>query len=157
MSVRRRRGRLVAGALVAVSAAFVLGGCATDEPSTAPSSSSVAVAEPPESGSPFQTRDGVAWLTAACGSPTVGDASPNSWLPGAVPVALCVTPPGRDGVLVGVYEDPGAAARDMGTIGLEHGYATRTDDRGRTWVFVAVESPDSAPLSALEQFGFELS
>jgi len=72
-------------------------------------------------------------------------------------VALCITPPGRDGVLVGVYEDPAAAASDVGTIGVEHGYATRTDDHGRTWVFVAVESPESAPLASLERFGFELS
>ncbi|MCV7046784.1 hypothetical protein H7J08_19245 [Mycobacterium frederiksbergense] len=134
----------------------VLAGCATDDP-VAPPSTSSAVAEPTKSQSPFQTRDGVAWLSAACGSPSVGDASPNSWLPGADPVALCITPPGRDGVLVGVYEDPAAAASDVGTIGVEHGYATRTDDHGRTWVFVAVESPGSAPLASLERFGFELS
>lgn len=155
MSVTRR-GHHVAKALLALGTALVLGGCATDEPVVPPSTSS-AVAQPTEPESPFETRDGVAWLTAACGSPSVGDASPNSWLPGADPVALCITPPGRDGVLVGVYEDPAAAASDVGTIGVEHGYATRTDDHGRTWVFVAVESPESAPLASLERFGFELS
>lgn len=152
-----RWGNHVAGALLVLTTAFVLAGCATDEPSTAPASTSSAVAEPTQPESPFQTRDGVAWLTAACGSPAVGDASPNSWLPGADPVALCITPPGRDGVLVGVYEDPAVAANDIGTIGLQHGYATRTDASGRTWVFVVVESPDSAQLVPLERFGFELS
>lgn len=71
-------------------------------------------------------------------------------------MALCITPPGRDGVLVGVYEDTAAAANDIRTIGLQHGYATRTDDHGRTWVFVA-EGSDSAPLAPLQRFGFELS
>lgn len=155
MSVTRR-GHHVAGALLALGTAFVLAGCATDDP-VAPPSTSSAVAQPTNPESPFETRDGVAWLSAACGSPSVGDASPNSWLPGADPVALCITPPGRDGVLVGVYEDPAAATSDVGTIGVEHGYATRTDDRGRTWVFVAVESRESAPLASLERFGFELS
>lgn len=99
----------------------------------------------------------MAWLTAACGGPSIGDASPNSWLPRAAPVVLCVTPPGRDGVLVGVYEDPGVAATDMDNIRAEHGYATRVDDTGRTWVFVIAEGSDSEPLAPLQRFGFELS
>lgn len=150
------RGHSVVGVLVAVSTASVLAGCAAGEPNIVPSSTSSAVAEATESESPFQSRDGVAWLTAACGGPSVGDASPNSWLPGAAPVAMCFTPPGRDGVLVGVYEDPAAAATDMGDIEAQHGYATRVDDNGRTWVFV-VEGPNPAPLKPLERFDFELS
>jgi hypothetical protein len=72
-------------------------------------------------------------------------------------VVLCVTSPGRDGVLVGVYEDPGVAATDMDNIRAEHGYATRVDDTGRTWVFVIAEGSDSEPLAPLQRFGFELS
>lgn len=151
------RGRSLVALLLAAGTASVLAGCATGEPTVATPSTSSAVAEAVEPESPFQTRDGVAWLTAACGSPSVGDASPNSWLPGAAPVALCITPPGRDGVLVGVYEDPVAAATDMGTIRAQHGYASRVDDNGRTWVFVVAEGSDSAPLAPLERFGFQLS
>ncbi len=150
------RGHSVIGILVSVGTASVLVGCATGEPNAVPSSTSSAVAEATEPESPFQTRDGVAWLTAACGGPSVGDASPNSWLPGAAPVAMCFTPPGRDGVLVGVYGDPAAAATDMGNIEAQHGYATRVADNGRTWVFV-VEGPNPAPLTPLERFDFALS
>src|SRR6478735_3797173 len=118
-------GRGPAAFPVAVGFVSVLAGCGTDQPAVAPSSTSSAVAEAAMPESPFQTRDGVAWLTAACGGPTVGDASPNSWLPGAAPVALCITPPGRDGVLVGVYDDSAVAAADMAMIKAQHGYATR--------------------------------
>jgi hypothetical protein len=155
MSVTRR-GHHVAGALLTLSTVFVLAGCATDELVVPPSTSS-AVAQPFEPESPFETRDGVAWLTAACGSPSVGDASPNSWLPGAAPVAMCFTPPGREGVLVGVYDDSDVAATDMAGIEGQHGYASRVDDHGRTWVFVVAEGSDSAPLAPLQRFGFELS
>jgi hypothetical protein len=56
-----------------------------------------------------------------------------------------------------VYEDPRVAATDMDNIREEHGYATRVDDTGRTWVFVIAEGSDSAPLAPLQRFGFELS
>lgn len=72
-------------------------------------------------------------------------------------MVLCVPPPGRDAVLVGVYEDAGVAATDMDNIRAEHGYATRVDDTGRTWVFVIAEGSDSEPLAPLQRFGFELS
>ena len=102
---------------------------------------------------PFETSDGFAWLTAACGSPSVMDASPNSWLPGATNVALCMTPVGRPPVLVGVYNDQKASTADMRKIHGQRGYATRQDGDGRTWVFV-VEGPDPAPLKPLERYGF---
>lgn len=72
-------------------------------------------------------------------------------------MALCITPPGRAGVLVGVYDDSAVAAADMAEIKAQHGYATRVDDNGRTWVFVVAEGSDSAPLAPLQRFGFELS
>ncbi|MDZ7883104.1 MAG: hypothetical protein U5N53_09395, partial [Mycobacterium sp.] len=75
---------------------------------------------------------------------------------GAAPVAMCFTPPGREGVLVGVYDDAATARTDMDRVGAEHGYATRVDDSGRTWVFV-VEGPNPASLEPLERFGFALS
>jgi hypothetical protein len=81
------------------------------------------------------------------------DASPNSWLPGASNVALCVTPVGRPPVLVGVYDDPSVSASDVTKIQGQHGYATRKDGDGRTWVFV-VEGVDPAPLKPLERYGF---
>lgn len=137
-----------------LGALLALSGCSTeepDDPSQASAPPAAAVAVPP-----LETSYGLAWLTAACGGPSVGDASPNSWLPGAKPVVLCVTPPGRVGVLVGVYDDAATAAADMDTIGREHGYANRVDDAGRTWVFVA-DAPDPGPLTPLEQFDFVLS
>ena len=81
------------------------------------------------------------------------DASPNSWLPSASPVALCVTPAGRAPVLVGVYDDPSRSAADVTKMQGQHGYATRQDGEGRMWVFV-VEGVDSTPLKPLERYGF---
>lgn len=81
------------------------------------------------------------------------DASPNSWLPGASNVALCMTPVGRPPVLVGVYEDRSVGATDMTKIRGQHAYATRQDGDDRTWVFV-LEGTDPGPLKPLEHYGF---
>ena len=81
------------------------------------------------------------------------DASPNSWLPSASQVALCVTPAVVRLVLVGVYDDPSRSAADVTKMHGEHGYATRQDGDGRTWVFV-VEGLDPTPLKPLERYGF---
>jgi hypothetical protein len=67
-----------------------------------------------------------------------------------------MTPIDRPGVLVGVYDDPSTGAEDLARIEEQHGYATRRDDQGRTWIFV-VESRDPAPLKPLERFGFTIS
>lgn len=84
------------------------------------------------------------------------DASPNSWLPQASNVALCMTPPGQPSVLVGVYDDPSESAEDLTKTQGQHGYATRQDGQGRTWIFV-VEGTDPSPLQPLERYGFALA
>jgi len=105
---------------------------------------------------PFETQDAFTWLTAACGSPSVMDASPNSWLPEAQEVRLCLTAIDRPGVLVGVYDNPAVSAEDLKKIDGQRGHASRQDTDGRTWVFV-VEAPDPTPLKPLERYGFILS
>lgn len=125
--------------LFAVAAMSV--GCAATEPSTRPSSSSASaaasVSQTVELEAPLESGDALVWLSAACGSPSVVDAAPNTWLPRASPVALYITPAGQDGVLVGVYEQAAATAADLGKLQGQRGYATRVDGDGRTWVFVA--------------------
>jgi hypothetical protein len=143
--------------VVAIIAFAVMGtalaSCSGEETaaSTTPTSSSSTQSQEPTA--PFQTSDGFAWLTAACGSPSVVDASPNSWLPKASNVVLCMTPPGQPAVLVGVYDNPSASAEDLAKAQGQHGYATRQDGEGRTWIFV-VEGTDPSPLRPLERYGF---
>lgn len=144
--------------LFAVAAMSV--GCAATEPNTRSSSVSASaaasVSQTVEVDAPLESGDALVWLTAACGSPSVVDAAPNTWLPGASPVALCITPAGRDGVLVGVYEQAAAARSDLAKLQGQRGYATRVDGDGRTWVFV-VESSSSAALRGLVRYQFNLS
>jgi hypothetical protein len=132
-----------------------LASCGLSAPTASPPKA-VTSSESAKPTAPFETADGFAWLTAACGSPSVMDASPNSWLPGASNVALCVTPLDRPPVLVGVYDDPSLSATDITKIRGQRGYATRKDDAGRTWIFV-LEGVDPAPLKPLERYGFVIS
>jgi hypothetical protein len=151
-----RRARTAASGTIALVALAIictaLVACARPAPTT-PQPTGATSNESHKPTRPFETSDGFAWLTAACGSPSVMDASPNSWLPGATNVALCMTPVGRPPVLVGVYDDQKTSTADMRKIHGQRGYATRQDGDGRTWVFV-VEGPDPAPLKPLERYGF---
>jgi hypothetical protein len=152
-----RERAVVLGTIALVALAMIgtaLVACARPAP-TAPQPTAVTTSESQKPTPPFETSDGFAWITAACGSPSVVDASPNSWLPGASNVALCITPPGRAPVLVGVYDDPSVSAADVTKMQGQHGYATRQDGDGRTWIFV-VEGVDPAPLTPLERYGFVL-
>lgn len=154
----RRERAAVSGIFALVAVAIIcmaLVACARPAP-MAPQPTAVTSSESQKTTPPFETSDGFAWITAACGSPSVVDASPNSWLPGATNVALCITPPGRAPVLVGVYDDASVSAADVAKIQGQRGHATRLDGDGRTWVFV-VEGVDPAPLKPLERYGFVVS
>ena len=151
MAAARPPHPCIAGAL-AVSVCVALVSCSSQETQESqPTSSSPAITT--SSVPAFETQDAFAWLTAACGSPSVMDARPNSWLPEAQDVRLCLTAIDRPGVLVGVYDDPAASASDLKKIEGLRGYASRRDAEGRTWVFV-VEGRDPAPLKPLERYGF---
>jgi len=102
---------------------------------------------------PFESQEGFAWIVAACGGPSLVNGAPNSLLPRASDVRLCITPPGRAGVLVGIYDDPSVSADDAAMMQGPHRYAIRQDSEGRTWIFV-VEGTDAAPLQALERYDF---
>lgn len=104
---------------------------------------------------PFESQDGFAWIVAACGGPSLVNGAPNSLLPRASDVRLCITPPGRPGVLVGIYKDPSVSAEDAAAMQGPHRYAVRQDSDGQTWIFV-VEGTDAAPLQTLERYGFSV-
>lgn len=75
------------------------------------------------------------------------EASPNSWLPGAEDVRLCLTSVDRPGVLVGVYDDPPPRVADRRNTEGQHGYApggTLKDECGCSL------SSDPAPLRSLD-------
>jgi hypothetical protein len=124
-------------------------------PQTAQTSTSATASVSRESLPPFESQDALAWLTAACGSPSAMNAAPNGWMPSTQNVQLCFTPIDRPGVLVGVYEDAAASAADLEGIDGQRGYATRQDNEGRMWVFM-VDSADPATLKPLERYGFVL-
>ena len=102
---------------------------------------------------PFETSDGLAWIVAACGGPALVNGAPNSLLPRALDVKLCMTPLGRPPVLVGVYADAPVSAEDAAKMRGPHQYATRQDQEDRTWIFV-VEGTEPGPLRELERYGF---
>jgi hypothetical protein len=104
---------------------------------------------------PFESQEAFAWIIAACGGPSLVNGAPNSLLPRASDVKLCITPPGRAGVLVGIYDDQSVSADDAAAMRGPHRYATRQDSEGRTWIFV-VEGTDAAPLQTLEHYDFSV-
>jgi len=135
--------------VIAVSLGVALTSCSSRESTETPPPPAVTTSSVP----PFETQDAFAWLTAACGSPSLMNAEPNRWLPEAQDVRLCFTPIDRPGVLVGVYDDPAVGAADLKKLEGQRAYATRQDAEGRTWAFVG-ESTDPAPLRPLERYGF---
>lgn len=104
---------------------------------------------------PFDSPDGFAWISAACGNPSlIENSGPNSLLPRVSDWAICGAPTSAP-VLVGVYADHGASDADLATIRPTHRYASKVDNDGRTWVFV-IEGVDALPLEPLTRYGFDV-
>lgn len=141
-------------AVVALSITAVVVSCA-QQVTTPPRASTSSPSEIRQVAPPFESMEGFAWIVAACGGPTMVDGAPNSLLPRASDVRVCVTPPGRAPVLVGVYDAPSVSAEDAAKMEGPHRYATREDPEGRWWIFV-VEGMDAAPLKGLERHGFSV-
>ena len=145
--------RAVAFVLLAGVAATLVS-CSQQAPSSTPLETSQST-ESSQAQPPFESAEVFAWIVAACGGPGMVNGAPNSLLPRASDVRLCITPPGRAPVLVGVYDDSSASAQDAAKLQSTHTYASRADDAGRTWIFV-VEGTDAVPLRALERYDFTL-
>ncbi|WP_157890520.1 hypothetical protein [Mycolicibacterium goodii] len=159
-----RRGKIIIAVdllLLAIlgSVAWVVFALQSESPaadSTAPASEpTTAGFGPPPMQRPFETADGFAWISAACGNPSLLENNgPNSLLPHAPDWGICGMPTSAP-VLVGVYADRGASEADLAVIRATHRYASKIDNDGRTWVFV-VEGVDASPLEPLARYGFHV-
>lgn len=165
-----RRGKiLIILDLIVLTILAVVGGAwlmNQDRNSTGQTASSFTPMTPLTTTPPFQTSHGLAWVTAACGTPmpldeeAVAQAGGGDWpsnlVPRAADWAICLTPPPAPPVVVSVYNNRSALNEDLASKGEAHHYAIRTDDSGQTWLFL-VEGADASSLVALERYGFDVN
>ncbi|MBI3226824.1 MAG: hypothetical protein HYZ39_17400 [Mycolicibacterium cosmeticum] len=104
---------------------------------------------------PFQSAQGITWITAACGSPTLlDDKGSNTLLPRSTDWGICMGTPGAPPVLAGVYEHNSILSDDLAAMNSRYHHAVRTDGTGLSWIFVT--EGDVATLAGLNRYGFRI-
>ncbi|MCV7253960.1 hypothetical protein H7J86_17515 [Mycobacterium hackensackense] len=109
----------------------------------------------PEPSPPFQSAQGITWITAACGSPTMlDDNRANTLLPQSTDWGICMGTPGALPVLAGVYDQSSKLKDDLAALSPHYHHAVRTDDTGMSWIFVT--EGDASTLAGLDRYGFRI-